>query len=294
MLRSCIVILALSCLGGCQSGGPAVRISPEQAKTLNLSLSGGVAADASGSVYLTTPDGLQRYDPGRHSLENLLNDPVKDLRDVAVTSDGIVLALRPKTLCAVAAGYLLDVHALPGEAMALSCDREFAYLLLRAPKGARLIRYDLTGASQGRLQTILTTADQPRALCAVRGGCLVASGGNLVRVTDPAPSPDNTQSQASTALLVAVPAPITSVVADQAKLIVYFSTANATYAWIQGQILPIFPAGNRLAWAKDTLTICLTSPSSSQVIQIPQVSKHTQELLNKLSPATRPLSATQK
>jgi len=288
-----MALLALFCLCGCQSGGPALRISPEQAKTLNLSLSGGVAADGAGSVYLTTPDGLQRYDPGRHRLENLLNESVTDLRDVAVTSDGVVLAVRPKILCALAAGYLLDVQALPAEATALSCDREFAYLLLRAPKGARLIRYNLTGDNRGRIQTILTTADRPQAICAVRGGCLVVSGGNIVKVTDPVPSQDNTQSQVGTALLVAVQAPITSVVADQARLIVYFSTASTTYAWIQGQVIPIFPAGSRLAWAKDTLTICLASPSNSQVIQIPNVSRHTQGLIKKLSPTTRPPSATQ-
>lgn len=285
MLRSCIAVLALLCLCGCQSGtGPSVRISPEQAKTLNLSLSGGVAAAGEEAVYLVTPEGLEQYDPRGHRLESLLNDPVTDLRDVAVTSDGVLLVLRPKTLCAVAAGYLIDIRTLPGEATALSCDREFAYLLLREARGARLIRYDLTGANQGRIQTVLTTEDRPQALCAVRGGCLVASGGNLIKVTDPVPSEDKTQDQVATALLVAIPSPITSVVADQTRLIVYFSTANTTYAWIQGQIIPIFPAGNRLARAKDTLTICLASSSNSQVIRIPNVSKHTQELLRKLSP----------
>ncbi len=286
MIRSCTAILTMLCLCGCQSAGPRVQISPEQARTLNLSLSGGVAADASGSVYLATSEGLQQYDPDNHRLESLLADSARDLRDVAVTPDGALLVLRPGTLCGVAAGYLIDVHALPGEATALSCDREFAYILTRAPKVARLIRYDLTGDNRGRIQTILTTEDQPRAICAVRGGCLVASGGNLVKVTDPIPSADTSHSQVTTALLVAVQKPITSVVADQARFIVYFSTADTTYAWIRGQVIPVFPAGNRLAWAKDTLTICLASEKDAQVIQIPAVSKRTQELIDKLSPAT--------
>lgn len=281
MFRCCIAILALLALCGCQSGGPRVQINPEQARTLNLSLTGGVAADDAGSVFLTTPGGLQRYDPGKHRIESLLDDSARDLRDVAVTSDGVILVLRPRTLCALAAGYLIDLYTLPGEATALSCDREFAYIVTGQLKGARLIRYDLAGDNKGRMQTILTTEDRPQAIYAVKGGCLVASGGKLVKVTDPAQ--DNT---VSTALLVAVQDPITSVVADQKKLIVYFSTEGATYAWIQGQVLPIFPAGNRLAWAKDTLTICLASQSNSQLIQIPSVSKHTQGLIKKLAPTT--------
>jgi len=285
MTRSWIAILGLLAVCGCQSEGPQVRISLEQARTLNLSLTGGVAADASGSVYLTTSDGLQRYHPAGHHLENLLQDSAKDIRDVAVTSEGVVLALRPRTLCA-AAGYLIDILALPAEATALSCDREFAYMLTHRSNGASLIRYDLTGDTKGYIQTILTTEDRPQAICAVRGGCLIASGGTLVKVTDPAPSADQSHSQVATALLVAMRDPITSVVTDQGRLIVYFSTANTTYAWFQGQVLPIFPAGNRLAWSKDTLTICLASPSDSQLIQIPAVSKHVESLAKGLSPRT--------
>lgn len=285
MTRSWIAILGLLVLCGCQSEGPQVRISLEQAQTLNLSLTGGVAADASGSVYLTTADGLQRYDTTGHHIENMLREPVKDIRDVAVTSQGVVLALRPRTLCAVA-GYLIDIVALPTEATALSCDRQFAYLLTDRSNGASLIRYDLTGDTKGQIQPILTTEDRPQAICAVRGGCLIASGGTLVKVTDPAPSADQSHSEVAAALLVAMQEPITSVVADQARLIVYFSTAHATYAWFEGQVLPIFPAGNRLAWSKDTLTICLASPSNSQLIQIPAVSKHVESLAKGLSPRT--------
>ena len=289
MKRICILILTLLAICGCQSGRPEVKISPEQARTLNLDLSGGIAANTSGDVFLTTPSGIQKYDPGRNQLENLLNDTVTDLQDVAVTANGVLLALRPRTLCGVAAGYLSDVHSLPGHAFALSCDREFAYILTRDGKGAQLIRYHLTGTTQGYTQPILATEDIPQALCAVRGGCLVASGGNLIKVTDPAPGEDQAQSGVTTALLVAIQNPITSVVADQTRLIVYFSTADTTYAWIQGQILPIFPAGNRLAWAKDILTICLaSSQQNSQIIQIPNVSQHTQEFIKKLSPTTPP------
>lgn len=287
MLRCFLVSLALLCLCGCQSGtGPALEISNEQAQALNLSLTGGVAADASGSVYLTTPDGLQRYDPGQRQLENLLDRSVTDLRAVAVTSDDVVLVLRPQALCGVAAGYLIDIHTVPGEATALSCDRGFAYILARTPKGGRLIRYTLTGDKRGYLQPILTTEDHPQAICAVAGGCLIASGGTIAKVTDPAPASGHTPSQVSTAVLVVMQQPITSVVADRRNSIVYFSTADATYAWIEGQVLPIFPAGNRLAWSRDTLTICLAGQKRGQLIQIPAVSQHTRNLVRSLTPPT--------
>ena len=145
-------------------------------------------------------------------------------------------------------------------------------------QGARLLRIHLSGRNKGLQQTLLTTEDRPRALCAVRGGCLVASGGNIVKVSDPAPAADNAEGEVATVLLAAVQEPVTSVVADQGKLIVYFATADMTYAWIQGQIVPVFPAGSRLAWAKDTLTICRPSSPGSQMIQIPAASKHTEGL----------------
>jgi len=286
MKRTFILIFILLSICGCQAGRPEVKIGPEQARTLNLDLTGGVAAHASGDIFLTTPTGLQKYNPRKKQLEDLLNDTTRDIQDVALAPNGVPLALRPQTLCGVAAGYLFDIHSLPGRAFALSCDREFAYILTRGGRGAQLIRYHLTGPTQGRIQPILATEDIPQALCAVRGGCLVASGGNIIKATDPAPGDSQTEDQVATALLVAVHDPITSIAADPSRLIVYFSTANTTYAWVQGQILPIFPAGDSLAWAKDTLTLCLTAQQNSQIIQIPNVSKHTHELLKKLSPTT--------
>lgn len=279
-----LVLLAVIAVSttGCQTGGPSVQISREHAATLDLELSGGIAADGSGSVYVTTPAAVMRYKPGPNQMENLLIDSCPDIRDVAVTSDGIVLVLRRRELSACVAGYLVSLHSLAADALALSCDRKFAYVLTARGQGARLLRVHLSGDNKGRQQTLLTTEDRPRALCAVRGGCLVASGGNIVKVADPAPTADNAETQVATVLLAAIQEPVTSVVADQNRLIVYFATADTTYAWVKGQIVPIFPAGSRLAWAKDVLTVCLPSHPGSQIIQIPAVSKHTEGLLRQL------------
>ena len=283
MKRHCLLTILLLWWCGCQASGPAVHISPEQAQTLNLQLTGGVAANAAGDLILTTGRGLQQYSPKSDQLADLLQESTADLQHVAVTSDDLVLTLHSRGLYAVAAGYLIPIRSLPSRAYALSCAGVFAYLLMEDGRGGQLVRYHLTGPAKGRLDAMLATQDRPAALCAVPGGCLVASGGNLVKVTDPSPDNDDSQAQVATALLVAVQRPITSVVADQQRLIVYFSTQDTTYAWIKGRVIPIFPAGNRLAWAKDTLTICLAARANSQVIHIPAVSRHTQNLMDKLA-----------
>ncbi len=132
-----------------------------------------------------------------------------------MTSEGVVLVLRRRELSACVAGYLVSLHSLPEDAIAVSCDREFAYVLTARGQGARLLRIHLSGDNKGLQQTLLTTEDRPRALCAVRGGCLVASGGNIVKVSDPAPAADNAEGQVATVLLAAIQEPVTSVVADE-------------------------------------------------------------------------------
>lgn len=276
-LLAATVILAT----GCQSSGPHVQISREHAKELDLGLTGGVAADDSGVLYLATAKSVVGYKPISNRMETLLIDPCSDIRDLAVTPEGVVLVLRPRELSTCVAGHLVALYSLQEDAIAVSCDREFAYVLTARGQGARLLRIHLSGGNKGLQQTLLTTEDRPQALCAVRGGCLVASGGNVVKVSDPVPTADNPNGEIATALLAAIQEPVASVVADEKKLIVYFATADATYAWIHGQIVPVFPAGSRLAWAKDTLTICRPSPGS-QMIQIPAVSKYTSDLLEQL------------
>jgi hypothetical protein len=277
-----VLLTAVSAIG-CQSERPRVQIGSQHAREMNLELTGGLAADGSGVLYLATPTTVMRYEPGPNRMEDLLIDPSKDIRDIALTSEGVVLVLRRRELSACVAGYLVSLYSLPEDAIAVSCDREFAYVLTARGPGARLLRIHLAGSAKGQVQTLLTTEDRPRALCAVRGGCLIASGGNIVKVADPAPAAEKAGGQIATVLLAAIQEPVTSVVADQDRLVVYFATADMTYAWVEGRILPVFPAGSRLAWAKDTLTICRPSHPGSQVIQVPAASRHTQSILKQLA-----------
>jgi hypothetical protein len=273
-----LALIALSALG-CQTttNRPRLLISPEQAKTIDLKLSGGIAGDKAGFLYLETPTNVMRYDPKSNQIEPMLVDPCKDICDIAVTPEGVVLVLRPRELDAYVAGHLVKVCDGPANALALSCDREFAYILAMRGNGAKLLRYHLTDARKGVTDTLLTMEDRPRALWAVPGGCLVASGGNIVKVTDPAEAVGETGPQVSTVLLVAMKEEVTSAAVDPHKSYVYFATKDATFVWAEGRILPVFPAGSRLVWADDTLTIC--QPAVGQVVQIGSVSGHVQKLL---------------
>jgi hypothetical protein len=300
-----LTVVALS-TWGCQAtttNSPRLLIRPEQAKKIGLKLTGSIAGDQAGFVYLATPTNLMRYDPKLNQIEPMLVDPALDLTgvsgttegvmlrqleeklvgphkyisDVAVTPDGVVLVLRPQELDAYVAGHLVKVHSVPAPALMASCDREFAYILVATEKGAKLLRYHLTGGVKGTMDTILTTQDCPRALWAVPGGCLVASGGNIVKVTDPVQAPGETGPHISTVLLVALGEDVTSMAVDPGRSYVYFATEDATFVWAQGQILPVFPAGSRLVWVDDTLTIC--QPSVGQLVQIGSVSGHVQKLL---------------
>ena len=313
-----LTVVALSALG-CQTttkttNGPRLLIRPEQAKKIDLKLTGAIAGDQAGFVYLVTPTNVMRYDPKVNQIEPMLVDPAQDITgvsgtpegvmlrlleqklvgphkyisDVAVTPDGVVLVLLPQELDAYVAGHLVKVHSVPAPALMVSCDREFAYILAATEKGAKLLRYHLTGGAKGTTDTVLTTQDCPRALQAVPGGCLVASGGNIVKVTDPVQAPGETGPHVATVLLVAIGEDVTSVAVDPRKSYVYFATEDATFVWAQGQILPVFPAGSRLLWVDDTLTIC--QPSVGQLVQIGSVSGHVQKLLageKKASPSKR-------
>ncbi|MBM4025482.1 MAG: hypothetical protein FJ280_08750 [Planctomycetes bacterium] len=279
MRRPLMLISVLLSGLGCQTTTNQTRllIGPDQAKKIDLTLSGPIAGDTAGFVYFVTPGNLMRYDPKSHQIEPMLVNPSQEIRDVAVTPDGGVLALLPQELDAYVAGHLVKVHGVPGRAAAVSCDREFAYLLTTTPKGAALLRYHLTGGKKGTRDTLLTLEDRPGALCAVPGGCLVASGGNIVKVTDPIPTAGQAEPLVATVLLVALRENVTSVAVDPRHGYVYFATTDSTFVWAQGRILPVFPAGSRLAWVNDTLTVC--QPSVGQVVQIGAVSGHVQRLL---------------
>jgi hypothetical protein len=260
-------VLMMLVTAGCQAGGVRVPINSEQARQLKLQPNGGIAADSEGLVYLTTAANLTRYDPRTHQVTDLLLADESGLRDVALTADGVVLVLQSDELSAYVSGYLLKVVSLPTQAQALSCDRGFAYVQARAADGStRLLRYDL---QQHTLETLAVLDDPLSAICAVRGGCLIACGGKVFKVTDPKAASAGGGGggrESAVVLLFAIRGPITALAADADHKIVYCADKDMTYAWVEGKVVPLFPCGGRLAWSRDVLTIC--RPESGQVVQV--------------------------
>jgi hypothetical protein len=275
MRNTCFLLAVLLLLPGCKSPQARILLPREHAQSLGLRLSGGLAVETSGALLLTTPTTLVRYHTSANRLEELLNDPARDLRDVALTSEGVILVLRARELSAFLAGYLVRICRLPGEGVALACGREAAYVLVATPSGGRLLRIALSGPDRGLLQPMLASEDRPRALCAVPGGCLVASGGNLLKVTDPAPG--HGRQEVSTALLISMQEPILSIAADPERRTVYLATADATHAWTPEGLLPFFPAGDRLTLIQDRLFIGRSS-GDAQIVEIPSASRLLQTL----------------
>lgn len=276
VLRNLLMsLLALAPLAGCQSSNVLVTISPDQAKQVNLHPTGGIAANDDGQLYLTTASNLVRYDPDNHSLTDLLLQPASDLGDVALTKDGVALVARAGQLDAYLSGYLVKVIDLPATAQAVSCGRDSAYIQTRHTAGTtRLLRY---GLISHQLDTLAIMDHPLDAICAVPGGCLVAAGGNVFKVTDPAPDTHQT----IVAMLFAIQGPVVSLAADPNEKIVYVSDPDMTYVWTQGTILPFFPSGGRLAWNNDTLTICQTG--TGQIVQIQAAAARVAGLLKGLT-----------
>jgi hypothetical protein len=243
-----------------------VAITSQQADSLGLSLTGKIAAAQGGDLFLVTGNGLARYNPKQNRIEDILNDPCQDIRDIALTPDGVLLVLRPRRLDAWVAGYLVGLYELPADARAVSTGDRYPYVLLYPRQGGQVVRIALLGPDKGRMETVLWTEDRPSVICAVKGGCLVASGGNVFKVTEPV-GPDRS---ATAVLLVAIPEGITSMAVDQDRLILYLATANVTFAWSKGQVMPVLPFGGDLGLYGETLSIC----GHGQVIQLEQASQY--------------------
>ncbi len=271
-----LTIVIAATVAGCQSTGVYVPMTPQQASQANLHPNGGIAVNGDGQIYLTTASTLMRYDVEGDTLTDLLVSRSEDLRDVAFTKDDVALVLQSDGLSAYVAGQLMKAIDLPGEPQAVSCNAQYAYIQTNESAAtaavtttSRLLRY---GLESHRLETMATMGHRLNAIAAVPGGCLVAAGGNVFKVTDPSP----VDRQVTVVLLFAIQGPITSLVADVSRKAVYVADKDMTYAWADGSVIPFFPCGGRLAWSKDTLSIC--DPATGQIVQVRAASKQVDQL----------------
>ncbi len=285
MKRTGFLIAACALLAGCQ---PRARVclTQEQSRRLNLTFTDALATDADGSVFLMTRDNVVRYDPGKHEVEELLRAGRAGLADLAVADGDVLLALGRTALYAVFAGELVEVLKLPGEGLRASCCGDYVYVLVRTASGeVGLLRYGF-GAKQ--VEPLMLTRQRVSAICAVHGGCLIASGGSLYKLFVPAAGGDGAaEREAHRVLLLAMAGKeIVSVAADPHEKLVYFAGAKMTYAWAKRRVVPLFPTGGQVDYRRRVLTIA--SPGARQVVQLVKPASRARQMLGGARPAVLP------
>jgi len=274
MKRPILLIAACVLLGGCQ---PKARVclTATQADKLGLNFTDAVATDKHNNVFLIARSNIARYDPPKHQIEYLLRNSRSDLVDLTVAEGDVLLALGKTALHAVFAGELVQVLELPGRGLKASAHGDWVYVLVVTSSGrGGLFRY---GFSTKQIEPLLATRGQVSAICAVSGGCLIASRGMLHKLFVP-PAGGSGPREVHRVLLLAIAGKeITSIAADPDGKIVYFASPNMTYAWAKKRVVPLFPMGGQLAYADRKLTIA--SPDLRQVIQLIDPAGRTRQLL---------------
>jgi hypothetical protein len=239
------VLPLLLALAACSTGSRAL-VTTEHSRSLTLQLSGPVTADSAGCVFALTPVNVVRYDPSAHEIEELLfeNAPLAALSAVP---DGPLLVLAGRRLEAVAAGRRVPIVDLPGEGLLLASRRGAAYVAVRVGADVDVLRYRF---AERTLEPLFRSGARPSALAAVPGGCLVAMGSGVHKVFDP------DRGQVVRRLLFASSAPaLSGLAADPDSRTIFFSDGEETYAWKEGRIWPLFPAGGALAAAAGRVVV---------------------------------------
>lgn len=270
-----LTLLSLLFLLGCSSY-TKILITEPQARAINLQFAGEITSDTDGNVYLLSPVNVVRYSPGAHSAEELLLERHYDLVDIAMTDDGLLLVLRQYSLEAFFGGKLIKLLSLPGRGIQLSVFEDQAYILLLKQPHLQLIRYSF---SSKKTEILLNTSDYIWSICALRGGCLIASGDSVYKIFDPADGEERGEkgNLRGVRLFALAHSQIRSIAADRDYEIIYLADAEMTYGWVEGKVVPLFPMGYKLSFAGDILTIC--SPQQKQMIQIVRPGKRALQML---------------
>ena len=276
MKRILFLVAACALHAGCQPSA-RVLLTEEQARRLNLSFTDALASDSHGSVFLLARGDVVRYDQARHEIEYLLRQARTHLADLTVADGDVLLALDRAALHAVFAGELVEVLKLPGSGLRASCHGDHVYVLVRTASGEQgLFRYDF---GTKRIEPLMLTRERVSAVCAVHGGCLVASGGSLYKLFVPEASGEGLPGEVHRVLLLAMAGKeIVSVAADPQEKLVYFAAAGMTYAWAKRRVVPLFPMGGQLDYRDRVLTIA--SPGLRQVVQLVNPANRARQMLD--------------
>lgn len=247
----------LLALAAC-STGPRALVTSEHSRSLSLHLSGPVTADAAGNVFALTPVNVVRYDPSGHRIEELLFENA-GLAAIAAVPDGPLLVLSGNRLEALVAGRRVPIVDLSGPGLLLASRRDAAYVAVQAGADVDVLRYRFAEKS---LEPLFRSSARPSALAAVPGGCLVAMGSGVHKVFDPG------RGRIVRRLLFATSArTVPGLAADPDSETIFFSDGQETYAWKEGRIWPLFPAGGALAVAAGRVVIA--DPHHRQLFDVP-------------------------
>ncbi len=207
---------------------------------------------------------VRRFLPNRAEFEDLLLQPVADLRDICFDGEGVLLVLRRTKLAAFFGGSLIDLLELPGSAMCMSHWDRALYLVVMADEQWGLYRYDLEGR---RLSCVFLSKNPIGAISAVRGGCIIAFWGEdaVYKIFEPSARGDT-----DVVLLCGVAgAPPKSIASDADDEALFFSDIHATYVWARGRVTPFFPLGGFIAYRNGRLVI--SCDRTRQLVEIGDV-----------------------
>lgn len=176
---------------------------------------------------------------------------------MTVTDDGLLYATDRNQLRLFAGGRLhnlLESHSadVPGKWLLSSHGKTTLYLVESVTERSTLFSYD----TRSKEVFGIAEFEQPvYAVAAVRGGCLVATANTIYKVFDRS---DDASADVLCLMVCSIASQdrqILSLAADENRRAVYFSTEDGTWAYVDGQIVPLLPAGGVLAFAGDTLNI---------------------------------------
>lgn len=272
-------VLVLLCLAGCSSVPPFQVLGPQALDEFDVSSSTHVGAAPDGSVCLATETALLRIHPKKRSVEVLFEgDAGTQLQDVAVAENGLVYVTDRGRLSlfageqlhpllqgsSVSQGWLVSTY---GEGTLYLCTVGDS-----AGGRATLFHYNvLTKQIRGVAEFDQTIA----AINAVRGGCLVATQDTITKIFL-----SDYVTEATSLMVCSIQArnrSIVSLAADETQRAVYFSTQDGTWAYVDGQVVPLLPAGGALAFAGHSLTIW--DFENRQLLQMAHPAKRARDVL---------------
>ena len=244
------------CLSGCSSTPGLQVMLPRVFDQLDVPSSAAMASASDGAVLMATDTRLLRIDPKKRTVETIFEGSSQNqLSDVAVSENGLVYVADHNRLTLFAGEQLHDLlqGSNPSQGWLLSTYAHTdLYLCSRKSRGndSTLFHYN----TQTKQIRGLAEFDRPiTAIAGVRGGCLVATKNTIYKIFQ-----GDDSAEVISLMVCSVKAQdrqIVSLAADEAQRAVYFTTEDGVWAYVDGHVVPLLPAGGQLAFAGDTLTL---------------------------------------